>query len=244
MEFSHSQLTYLEHLGIDVWLTRPAFEQDVYAPVQATSALEQVRSELQGNAAQPVAVAQMAAAPMTQAQEPAPQAAVQPTAVGDNPAARLAQIAPTDLVAPAVPTGPVDTTPAPRFNIQFWCYSSGVWVISGEVELSPAHHMLVHNVAHFLQGKRRKPRHVGIFSWPMLDAPNIDQGSDIATKYLKQHIEQLQTLTKCKKLLAFDESANLLSDMSPLIVPCSLSELLTSVDHKKALWQQLLPHQL
>ncbi len=204
------------------------------APVQATSALEQVRSELQGNAAPPVA----APAPA------APQLAAQPAASGDSPAARLAQIAPEGLVAPELPTGPVDTTPAPRFNIQFWCYSSGVWVISGEVELSPQHHMLVHNVAHFLQGKKRKPRHVGIFSWPMLDAPNIDQGADIATKYLKQHIEQLQNLTKCKKLLAFDESAKLLSDMSPLIVPCSLSELLTSVDHKKALWQQLLPHQL
>ncbi|MEY8205992.1 MAG: hypothetical protein RPR40_13095 [Bermanella sp.] len=236
MAFTHSQLTYLEHLGIDVWLSRPVFEQ-----------LEQTHPEPQN----PVAALQMAAStvsPMAQTAAAAVSVSSEaphggtpaPVLTAATPAALLAQVAPTaDVVAPAT-----QSAPAPRFNIQFWCYSSGVWVISGEVELSPQHHMLVHNVAHFLQGKKRKPRHVGIFSWPMLDAPNIDQGGDIATKYLKQHIAQLQNLTKCKTLLAFDDSATWLSHMSPVIVPCSLSELLTSVDHKKALWQQLLPHQL
>jgi hypothetical protein len=234
MSFSHSQLTYLEHLGIDVWLTRPAFEQDVVAPVQATSALEKVRSELQGN----VSPAPVVPAPPAPSPVPA-----QVRTAAENPAARLAQIAPESLNQ-TVPTSSASNTPAPRFNIQFWCYSSGVWIISGEVELSPQHHMLVHNVAHFLQGKKRKPRHVGIFSWPMLDAPNIDQGGEIASKYLKQHIDQLQNLTKCKKLIAFDESSTWLTDMTPVVVPFTLSELLVSVDHKKALWQQLLPHQL
>ncbi len=235
MAFSHSQLTYLDHLGIDVWLTRPAFEQAQPAPVQAASALEQVRSELQGN---------VSPAPVVTTSPAASSVPAQVSAAAENPAARLAQIAPDNLVSTAAPAAAVSTTPAPRFNIQFWCYSSGVWIISGEVELSPQHHMLVHNVAHFLQGKKRKPRHVGIFSWPMLDAPNIDQGGEIASKYFKQHIDQLQKLTKCKKLIAFDESSTWLTDMSPVIAPFSLSELLVSVDHKKALWQQLLPNQL
>ncbi len=238
MSFSHSQLTYLDHLGIDVWLTRPAFEQDVAAPVQAASGLEQVRSELLAKAS-PAPI--IAAPPTIQTPSPVP---AQVREAAGNPAARLAQIAPESFVTPASTAAPVSTAPAPRFNIQFWCYSSGVWIISGEVELSPQHHMLVHNVAHFLQGKKRKPRHVGIFSWPMLDAPNIDQGGEIASKYLKQHIDQLQKLTKCKKLIAFDESSTWLTDMSPVVVPCSLSELLVNIDHKKALWQQLLPNQL
>ncbi len=241
MAFSHSQLTYLDHLGIDVWLTRPAFEQAQPAPVQAASALEQVRSELQGNISPAPVTAITAASPAEQAASSVP---TQVRAAVENPAARLAQIAPNNLVSSAAPIASVSTTPTPRFNIQFWCYSSGVWIISGEVELSPQHHMLVHNVAHFLQGKKRKPRHVGIFSWPMLDAPNIDQGGEIASKYLKQHIDQLQKLTKCKKLIAFDESSTWLTEMSPVVAPFSLSELLVSVDHKKALWQQLLPNQL
>ncbi len=104
--------------------------------------------------------------------------------------------------------------------------------------------MLVHNIAQFVQGKKRKPRHVGIFSWPMLNAPNVDQGSDIASKYLGQHMAQLQELSPCKKVLAFNDCHTWFENMDAVNVPATISQLLQSVDGKKALWHQLIPHQI
>ncbi len=226
MEFNSSQLTYLQHLGIDIWLTRPVFKPEESVTLgERTTHLENgvtdSQSFLTGLAVEPITEPVATRAPVfplaaknPKSAEPIIQAETQPSEV------------------------------APRFNIQFWCYSSGLWVVSGELELAPSHHMLVHNVAQFIHGKKRKPRHVGIFSWPMLDAPNINQGADIAQKYVLQHVEQLQNITPCKKLLAFDDSASWLSDLNPIAAHCSIAMLLQSTELKKSLWQQLLPHQL
>ncbi len=249
MEYSASQLTYLEHLGIDVWLARPFIEGEII-PVAA-----QVESR---NAAQKNIQQPEGAAPASKIQ-PAQPHPVQITSVKTNGAASAApQTLQQALSAPTFPQAAIKPnaaethmqTPAPteavvpHFNIQFWCYSSGLWIVSGELELSANHHMLVHNIAQFVQGKNRKPKHVGIFSWPMLNAPNLDQSSDIASKYLGQHIAQLQALSPCKKVLAFNDCHAWFENMEAVKLPNNISQLLHSVAHKKALWHQLIPHQI
>lgn len=133
---------------------------------------------------------------------------------------------------------------APIFNIQFWCYSSGLWLVSGSVNLEPEHHKLVHNIAQFVQGKKRKPRHVGIFSWPMIDSPNIDQGPEVAAKHLKDHIHRLQEISAVTKVLAFSDCDEWFSHLNPVKADFTVDEILQSAENKKALWQQLLPHQI
>ena len=133
---------------------------------------------------------------------------------------------------------------APVFNIQFWCYSTGLWLVSGSVDLQPEHHKLVHNIAHFVQGKKRKPRHVGIFSWPMLDSPNIDQGPEVAAKHLKDHIRRLQEISAVKKVVAFSDSDDWFSHLNPVKLDFTVDEVLHSASNKKSLWQSLLAHQI
>ena len=133
---------------------------------------------------------------------------------------------------------------APNFNIQFWCYSSGLWIVSGKVDLLPEHHKLVHNIANFIQGKKRKPRHVGIFSWPMLDSPNIDQGPEVASKYLRDHIHRLQEVSAVNKVIAFSDCGDWMNHLNPITTQENIVQLLESPQSKKSLWQQLLPHQI
>jgi len=143
----------------------------------------------------------------------------------------------SNIEAPAV-------VKAPHFNIQFWCYSTGLWIVSGNVNLQPEEHKLVHNIAHFVQGKKRKPKHVGIFSWPMLDSPNIDQGPDVAIKHLKDHIHRLQEVSAVTKIIAFSDCEAWFDHLSPVKVSFALNQVIGSPENKKSLWQQLIPHQL
>lgn len=133
---------------------------------------------------------------------------------------------------------------APEFNLQFWCYGSGLWLVNGHVNIQPEHHKLVHNIAHYLQGKKTKPRHVGIFSWPMLDAPNIDQGPEVATKHLKDHIHRLQEISTVKKLVVFTDDDDWFAHLNPVKISTTLDDLLTNPEHKKNLWKTLIPHRL
>lgn len=133
---------------------------------------------------------------------------------------------------------------APEFNLQFWCYGSGLWLVNGHVNIQPEHHKLVHNIANYVQGKKTKPRHVGIFSWPMLDAPNIDQGPEVAAKHLKDHIHRLQEISTVKKLVVFADDDDWFAHLNPIKIAATLDDLLNNPEHKKALWQALMPHQL
>ena len=144
----------------------------------------------------------------------------------------------------AEPVQQVNLEKAPEFHIQFWCYSTGLWLVSGNVNLEPEHHKLVHNIAHFIQGKKRKPRHVGIFSWPMLDSPNIDQGPEVAAKHLKDHIHRLQEISAVKKVVAFSDSDDWFSHLNPVKLDFTVDEVLHSASNKKSLWQSLLAHQI
>jgi hypothetical protein len=102
--------------------------------------------------------------------------------------------------------------------------------------------MFAHNVAHFLQGKKRKPRHVGIFSWPMLDAPNVDQSAEVAKHYLQQHFAQLQQISSAKTIIAFKGCEGWMSEQAHISIPFSITDVLQNPLHKKALWALLLPH--
>lgn len=268
MEYSAAQLSYLQHLDIDVWVMRAANEPlPVYHAVQqepATNAMSALAGIVNDNqtpvANTPIPQHTTTQQPIThtiQSNSTAPeQAPVQTSVPATIPP--IAQEKPAGfggLKAPSFPKAEVSSVgvqeaaqrevqQVPHYTLQFWCYSSGLWLVSAENQLTPSHHMLAHNIAHFVHGKKRKPRHVGIFSWPMLAAPNVDQSAEVAQKYLAQHIAQLSGMVECKKLLVFNEVSDILSQHSAIQMPVSLNQLLTEPLLKKQLWQFLLSHQI
>lgn len=268
--YSATQLQYLDHLGIDVWVDRAELAAMIPAPVepsvqQGPASVGNLQAQLSAQHVVPAAPA----SEQVQATAPAPVQApvnqtVQPVSQAQNPmqvglqAANTVAQAPvtsgaSNISAPAFPKKAHDSAAdkqqietAPNFNLQFWCYGSassdGVWLLSDEVELSRSHHMFAHNIAHFLQGKKRKPRHVGIFSWPMLDAPNVDQSVEVAKHYLQQHFAQLQQISSAKTIIAFKGCENWMSEQAHISIPFSITDVLQNPLHKKALWALLLPH--
>ena len=264
--YSASQLQYLDHLGIDVWVDRAELAAMTTlaepAAQQVPASVENLQAQLSAQplaSPQPPVQTQAAAANVT---APAAAPSVQtadnqaPSEPTQQPAPQAAPISNTpNIAAPAFPQQAHDNAnsnvvaeAAPNFNLQFWCYgsasTSGVWLLSDEVELSRAHHMFAHNIAHFLQGKKRKPRHVGIFSWPMLDAPNVDQSADVAKHYLQQHFAQLQQISSAKTIIAFKGCEKWMGDQAHISLPFSITEVLQNPLHKKALWALLLPHKI
>ena len=236
MEYDAGQLTYLDALGIDVWVHR----EHLLAQIQAEAQLPvQEAHELIASEAVPAGSAVgISSAPigngfMAQATE-ALKAVVSPTGAAQPISPSLA----SEQQEPLIPQQP------PRFNLQFWCYSSGLWFVSCHNELLPEHHKFVHNLAQFVQGKRRRPRHVGIFSWPMIDSPNIDQGVEVAKKYLQQHMEQIQQLSPCSKLIALDNAAHWLPPQGLVSLELDLSTCLARSDEKQRIWKVLLEHQI
>lgn len=247
MEFSAAQLQYLEHLNIDVWVPRDMPVAEVAPIPSAVESQPPVANEQPFSAAQVIedqastsplsmeVAAQRSVAPPSSVEPQAPVQANQGLAAPAFP-----QVDP--VVSPAAAEASLEK--APVFNIQFWCYSSGLWMVTDQVELLPEHHKFVHNVAAFLQGKKRKPRHVGIFSWPMLDSPNIDQGPAVATKYLNDHIQRLTTVVPVKKIVAFGECEKWFAGQPIVSSGLSLNSLFENPSLKKQLWQTLLPHQI
>jgi hypothetical protein len=267
MEFSAAQLQYLDHLNIDVWVPRDLPVADVQAvPAETVSQNDQAYSQNSAPVQQPTqtqvqqnAQLQQTVQPRSVAQPAVAEApAVPPQAQVAQAAAGSSNQAPVNkpLVAPAFPQADpvvagaqaadnsVSIEKAPAFNIQFWCYGSGLWMVTDQVELLPEHHKFVHNVAGFLQGKKRKPRHVGIFSWPMLDSPNIDQGPAVASKHLADHIQRLAGAVPMKKIVAFGECEKWFDGQPITSTGISLFEVFSNPSLKKQLWQSLLPHQI
>ena len=236
MDYDAGQLTYLDALGIDVWVHREHL-------------LAQAQAELpQPVQAMPQTIASDAVAPLTASTSPAPVGA---GFMAQATEALKAVVAPTVIATrnvniPSAFEQQESLTPqqAPRFNLQFWCYSSGLWFVSCHNELLPEHHKFVHNLAQFVQGKRRRPRHVGIFSWPMIDSPNIDQGVEVAKKYLQQHMEQIQQLSPCSQLIALDNAAQWLPPQNLVSLGLDLSTCLARGDEKQRIWKILLEHRI
>ena len=236
VEFGTGQLTYLDALGIDVWVHRDHL-LDQAQPEEMV--LAQAEPYFSSKVAAPAALGATNAAPassgfMAQASEAL--RAVAAPSVSPIPSANIEPI--TEQSAPA------QAQEIPRFNLQFWCYSSGVWFVSGYDQLLPEHHKFVHNLAQYLQGKRRRPRHVGIFSWPMIDSPNIDQGVDVAKKYLQQHIEQIQQLSPCSKMIALDNAQTWLPSQGLVSLELDLLTCLSRSDEKQRIWKLLSEHQI
>ena len=247
MEFSAAQLQYLEHLNIDVWVPRDMPVAEV-APVSTTVDNQPpVANEQPFSAAQVIAEQAAASPPSMEAatqRSVVPPSSVEPQAPAQVNQGMAAPAFPqVDPVVSGVPTDGSQEK-APEFNIQFWCYSSGLWMVTDQVEFLPEHHKFVHNVAGFLQGKKRKPRHVGIFSWPMLDSPNIDQGPAVATKYLNDHIQRLTSVVPVKKIVAFGECEKWFADQPIVSSGMSLTSIFETPSLKRQLWQTLLPHQI
>lgn len=264
MLYSAAQLTYLEHLGIDVWVPKDLpVQQSAIEPEQATPVVhaepefvppvhyEDVPPNHYQNeqGAEPAQAFQQVVAPQT----PAPQVPSSQTSVPPTTPAQVSMATPnlnsaltSSIPAPAFPKAAQQNAPVNRleFHVQFWCYSSGVWFISGDVNVTPQQHKLVHNLAQFVQGKKRKPRHVNVFSWPMIDSPNVDQGADVANKYLSSHIERLQQACEQKQVFVFNDCDFYPANLPHVKLDTTLNELLSSAQAKQVLWQQLLPHQL
>lgn len=272
MEFTGAQLQYLDHLGIDVWVPREQLLQAPIIPNQVEQSSAFNHSSMNdapfahhqdANVSVSVAADKASVQSITSVQSTKPKEQAAKVAIGnqeetagspvDLPQSKTKE----GLSVPAYPGGNLDSAldkvsepvgsnvqVAPVFNIQFWCYSTGLWLVSGNVNLQPDEHKLVHNIAHFIQGKKRKPKHVGIFSWPMLDSPNIDQGPDVASKHLKDHIHRLQEICAVKKLIAFEDCDAWFDHLSPVQLPFTLNDMLNNSENKKALWQQLISHQM
>ncbi|MFY0642350.1 MAG: hypothetical protein JXR16_14950 [Bermanella sp.] len=259
MLYNAAQLTYLEHLGIDVWV--PNHVQLDAASIVQNSQLEpviepvvqQATPSQAGNEFTPPS--HFEDVPVT-GLEPAPEALIeQPTTLNtqqpqpNKPLSSTLNSALTSAIpAPAFPktsqAQPAEQVTRVEFNIQFWCYSSGVWLVSGDVNTSPEQHKLVHNLAQFIQGKKRRPRHVNVFSWPMIDSPNVDQGEEIAAKYLLGHIDRLQQACERNIVIVFNDCEYFPEQIPHIKLDISLQQLLHEPMAKKALWQQLIPLKL
>lgn len=270
MMYSAAQLTYLEHLGIDVWVPKDMPVQpmqDAQVMSEAPPAPQAVNpfesnSEFSApphfedvpvsNPAQQPQPVQPSVNVPAQSVEPrqqgvaaqTEQAAAQPVSA---PPANFQSAITSNIPAPAFPKSmepQANQTPSVEFHVQFWCYSSGVWFISGDVNVTPQQHKLVHNLAQFIQRKKRKPRHVNVFSWPMIDSPNVDQGAEVANKYLLTHIERLQDACQQKQVFVFNDCQYYPANLPHVKLDTNLQQLLSEPQAKQALWQQLLPYQL
>lgn len=244
MEFSSTQVTYLEALGIDVWLPRDQLA------LSDAAALAETTQQADARAAARAAVGQVL--DKSKAQTPAaknegnmstpvavmPPASFPPQQPSHGPAIT------TQSPAPQVKGSEATEQSVPHFHLQFWCYGSGLWLVSSHQALQPAHHKFVHNVAAYIQGKKRKPKHVGVFSWPMIDAPNIDQSEMVAKRYLQQHLNQLKQVSPMEKMIAIDESQAWLSEYSPVGLDTQLDLCLQSSTEKQRVWRQLQSHRL
>lgn len=252
MLYTAAQLSYLEHLGIDVWVpkdmpmavaaveTQQSSSQPVQVPVAVSDAAPYVAPSHFEDVPAPVQTAQAAVVQTSHA-------AQVPQTNAPVAASALNSALTSSMAAPAFPKPQAQSADAVKrveFNIQFWCYSSGVWLISGDVNITPEQHKLVHNLAQFIQGKKRRPRHVNVFSWPMIDSPNVDQGEDIASKYLLAHIERLQQACEKNMVIVFNDCDYFPSQIPHIKLDVSLQQLLHEPMAKKALWQQLIPHKL
>jgi len=236
LEFGAAQLTYLDALGVDVWIHREQLLAEASIAVPETAMVDVVANDSLSVAPPlaPSAKGPVSSGFMAQASE-----------------ALKTSIAPSVAAMPSVQPQDATVAPdsqahqqAPRFNLQFWCYSTGLWFVSSHAELLPEHHKFVHNLAQFLQGKKRRPRHVGIFSWPMIDSPNIDQGVVVAKKYLQQHMEQIQQISPCSKLIALDDAEQWLPEEGLVALKTNLSTALTGGAEKRRIWKILQEHQI
>lgn len=246
MEFNQTQLTYLDALGIDVWMPR---DHVVLAETNTLNVMSDAESQ---NYQQSSHIAGMASA------------REQLSAI-DSPKSRPVSASSIEQPSVQQPVKSMQTTatsqseineqqPAastqvvPEFHLQFWCYASGFWFVSGYQGLRPEHHKFVHNLALYLQGpsqsKKRKPVHVGVFSWPMIDAPNIDQSERVAKNYLAQHLEQLQQMSPAEKLIVLDQCEQWLPLDNRVCLDTHLDTCLASGSEKLRIWTQLQPHRL
>ena len=259
MLYTAAQLTYLEHLGIDVWVPNHV-QLDAAAVVQnpaieplIESAAQQIDTPATGNAFTPPA--HFEDVPVAHSQPLSTATVEQKFVVStqqsqpSKPLSSSLNSALTSTIpAPAFPKAsqeqPKEQVKRVEFNIQFWCYSSGVWLVSGDVNTSPEQHKLVHNLAQFIQGKKRRPRHVNVFSWPMIDSPNVDQGEEVAAKYLLGHIDRLQQACEKNVVIVFNDCAYFPEQIPHVKLDISLQQLLHEPMAKKALWQQLIPLKL
>ena len=274
MEFNSTQLTYLDALGIDVWMPRDQSALDTAIANTQAQGVAQAGTALNSSIGSSVAssggtsnrAAAMAAATellngtqpsknshseATVLQAAAPAANPIPAVQAAPPVAEPKVQAPTQSVQqPSQQEGQDVLTnhPAPQFTLQFWCYSSGFWFVSAYQGIRPEHHKFVHNLALYLQGpsqgKKRKPKHVGVFSWPMIDAPNIDQSESVARTYLSQHIQQLQQMSPADKFIALDDCHHWLPSENRICLDTQLDNALSSSTEKLRIWQILQAHRL
>lgn len=266
MEFNSTQLTYLDALGIDVWMPRDQSALDTaIVDTQVPSATQAGTPVNSSIGSSNRAAAMAAATELLNGPQPAKNS--QPEAAVTQAAAPAANPIPVVQAAPPVaepkvqaPTQSVQQLSqqagqdastnhlAPRFTLQFWCYSSGFWFVSAYQGIRPEHHKFVHNLALYLQGpsqgKKRKPKHVGVFSWPMIDAPNIDQSESVARTYLSQHIQQLQQLSPADKFIALDDCHHWLPSENRICLDTQLDNALSSSTEKLRIWQILQAHRL
>ncbi len=247
MEFSSTQLTYLDALGIEVWLPRDAQALELDSASQhASLPNQQGAANVQGTANPASALAAALTKPEAAASAP-PASAPAPNHEIQVPA----QTAQMDVTRQPPAAQDAAAQAVPHFHLQFWCYRSGFWFVSAMHGLAPRHHKFVHNLALYLQGpsqqRAQKPKHVGIFSWPMLDSPNIDQSETVARHYLQQHLAQLHQLSPCDTLVALDDCSHWLNDFSehtPVHLDTQLELCLNSSSEKQRIWRLLQPHRL
>lgn len=253
MLYNTAQLTYLEHLGIDVWVPRDApvesaavnrNDQQPVLPQAPVVHNEPVSYSAPSHFEDVPAAPQSAPVNSPQAVPVTQQAPIQtPVANEQVPSSVLNSALTSAIPAPAFPLKAQvqDDAAVSRieFNMQFWCYSSGVWFIAGDVNITPEQHKLVHNLAQFIQGKKRRPRQVNVFSWPMIDSPNVEQGEEIAFKYLQSHIERLQQACEQKLVVAFKDCEYFPDYIPHVKLDVSLQQVLNDPLIKKSLWQQL-----
>ncbi len=261
---SSTDASYLQAMGIDLWLEQHqvlamySTNQDDAAPVNPVAAIQTLRSQHSSSDQRSngsTSVSHISdVPPSVPSRTDTPKASVglgESNAVADQVV--LTQEAQHALSNRSPAEGPSTVQgltsgavthhfdPAPNIHLQFWCYRSGVWFVSAESDLLPQHHQFVHNLALYLHGKKKRPKHVGVFSWPMIDAPNLDQSERVARHYLQQHIQQLESLSPAAKIFAFEGASQWLPDSQCVPLPALLSQY-SEIDTKKSLWSALMPH--
>lgn len=224
-----ARIAYLGALGIDVWWPRDAFADEQPAlPERAVvpASLAQAVQSAAGRAQSPV----QAVAPQVNAQPAMPVNLAD--AVQKSPAARISEMQ-QSLQAPAA-------AEVPEFTLQFVCFRD-VWLVFSRQDITPAHAMLLADIARWRGSEVTRPSFMADFVWPYIRDGKIDQGAEQARRHLAMFMANLHQQQSAREVLVFADASDWLNNSElPAAVmhklPVSLAACLNETSAKRALF--------
>ncbi|MCP5324989.1 MAG: hypothetical protein H7A09_01515 [Oceanospirillaceae bacterium] len=224
-----ARIAYLGALGIDVWWPCEAFADEPHAVPEGAAVPACVAQAVQSAAGRPQSPVQ-AVAPQVNAQPAMPASLAD--AVPKSPAARISELQ-QSLQAPVV-------TEVPEFTLQFVCFRD-VWLVFSRQDISPAHAMLLADIARWRGSEVARPTFMADFVWPYIRDGKIDQGAEQARRHLGMFMANLHQQQAAREVLVFADARDWLNNAElPAAVmhklPVSLTACLNETSAKRALF--------